>query len=82
MFLASCMEKAYEEISARDCAKMLNLNEAKVGEFVHARGWSFSNGRIRFEAIDEEKKSEETNVPTKELAQMVLTYAKEMEKIV
>jgi hypothetical protein len=30
----------------------------------------------------EEDKSDESALPTKELAQMVLTYAKEMEKIV
>jgi hypothetical protein len=76
------MEKSYEDISVRDCAKMLNLNEANVPSYISDRGWSIRDGRIKFEAFDEEKKAEETNVPTKELAQMVLTYAKEMEKIV
>jgi len=32
--------------------------------------------------MDEDKKSDDDLVPTKELAQMVLSYAKEMEKIV
>ena len=76
------MEKAYDDISVRDCAKMLNLSEANIPDYVRDRGWSIRAGRIRFEALDAEKKSEETNVPTKELAQMVLSYAKEMEKIV
>jgi len=48
------------------------------------KGWSVNNatGRIRFENQDEDKKSDDDLVPTKELAQMVLSYAKEMEKIV
>ncbi len=77
------MEKAYDDISIPDCAKMLNLDPTRLEAYIRSRGWTVKNGRIRFESVEEsDKKSDDDLVPTKELAQMVLSYAKEMEKIV
>jgi len=77
------MEKAYDDISIPDCAKMLNLDPTRLEAYIRSRGWNVKNGRIRFESVEEsDKKSDDDLVPTKELAQMVLSYAKEMEKIV
>ena len=80
LLAASCMEKSYDDISSKDCAKMLNLEPSKLDKYIKERGWSVHNGRIRFESLEDQKL--EDLVPTRELAQMVLSYAKEMEKIV
>ena len=77
---ASCMEKSYDDISTKDYAKMLNLEPSKLDKYIKEKGWSVQNGRIRFESLEDQKS--EDLVPTRELAQMVLSYAKEMEKIV
>ena len=74
------MEKSYDDISTKDCAKMLNLEPSKLDKYIKEKGWSVQNGRIRFESLEDQKS--EDLVPTRELAQMVLSYAKEMEKIV
>ena len=59
---------------------MLNLEPSKLDKYIKEKGWSVQNGRIRFESLEDQKS--EDLVPTRELAQMVLSYAKEMEKIV
>jgi 26S proteasome regulatory subunit N12 len=79
--IASCMEKAYERISLSECARMLNLDSGAVEPYVVQRGWALAAGQfVSFKVA--EKKSSESEVPAHELAQMAITYAKEMEKIV
>ena len=75
------MEKSYHDISKDDCARMLNLSPSKLDEFLRERGWS--NDQILFGSNEDvDKKWAGDHVPTKDLAHMVLSYAKEMEKIV
>ncbi|XP_040569549.1 26S proteasome non-ATPase regulatory subunit 8 [Lepeophtheirus salmonis] len=79
--IGSCLEKAYEKISAPECAKMLYLNDKAMDGFVKERGWSIQPDQfVYFQATD--KKTHEAEVPTLELAKMAITYAKEMEQIV
>jgi len=81
--IASCMEKAYEEISAKECQKMLNVDQAGLARLVEERGWHQSGGgSIKFISDEEKKQSHVMEVPAKELAEMAITYAKEMEQIV
>ncbi len=78
------MEKAYEEIDAEECRKMLNLEKTELNKYVDERGWSTVGSRskkIRFTS-DDKKLNQEVEVPSKELAAMAISYAKEMEKIV
>ena len=78
------MEKAYEEISAKECQKMLNVDQAGLARLVEERGWhqSGGGGSIKFISDEEKKQSHVMEVPAKELAEMAITYAKEMEQIV
>jgi len=85
--IAKSMEAAYEEMSAKECEKMLNLkkpDEAK--QFFAKKGWKVDNRKmIRFQdlEIDEKKlQIQDMDVPSKELAQMAIGYAREMEQIV
>merc|ERR1712018_8846 len=85
--IAKSMEAAYEEMSAKECEKMLNLkkpDEAK--QFFAKKGWKVDNRKmIRFQDLEiGEKKLQihDMDVPSKELAQMAIGYAREMEQIV
>merc|ERR1712141_790337 len=75
--IAKSMEAAYEEMSAKECEKMLNLkkpDEAK--QFFAKKGWKIDNRKmIRFQdlEIDEKKlQIQDMDVPSKELAQMAI----------
>eukprot|EP00095_Tigriopus_kingsejongensis_P005493 maker-scaffold619_size123246-snap-gene-0.32 protein:Tk05493 transcript:maker-scaffold619_size123246-snap-gene-0.32-mRNA-1 annotation:"26s proteasome non-atpase regulatory subunit 8" len=79
--IASCMEKAYEQISSRDCARMLQLEPKAANQLIAQRGWNLgADGIIRFQEAHDKKPLEA--VPTEELAKMSITYAREMEQIV
>lgn len=85
--IAKSMEAAYEEMSAKECEKMLNLkkpDEAK--QFFAKKGWTVDNRKmIRFQDLANDEKKlqvQDMDVPAKELAQMAIKYAREMEQIV
>jgi len=85
--IAKSMEAAYEEMSAKECEKMLNLkkpDEAK--QFFAKKGWKVDNRKmIRFQDLETDEKKiqiQDMDVPSKELAQMAIGYAREMEQIV
>ena len=79
--IASCMEKAYERISLAECAKMLQVDKAAAKQLAESRQWRVAaDGVVVFQ--QEERKANENEVPTDELARMSITYAREMEQIV
>ncbi len=79
--IASCMEKAYEQISVKECAKMLQLDAKTTSKYISERNWTVGKDQmVRFQASPEKKHAEE--IPCQELAKMAITYAKEMEQIV
>merc|ERR1711997_639573 len=81
--IASCMEKAYENIDAEECRKMLHLEVGELDKYVSEKGWNFDKSTKNVSFLPLEKKpSHEMEVPSRELAAMAITYAKEMEKIV
>ena len=81
---ASCMEKAYKDIDTEECRKMLHLDVGKLEKYAEEKEWTFEkNGKkISFLPSEKNKSEMEMEVPSKELAAMAITYAKEMEKIV
>ena len=82
-FLASCMEKAYEDIDVEECRKMLHLEKGELDKFLSDRNWSVDKRSKKIQFLSQEKKpSQEMEVPSRELAAMAISYAKEMEKIV
>ena len=78
------MEKAYEEISVEECKKMLDLDSAGLSRLVQERDWHHDkqSGVIRFISDEERKATQTLEIPAKELAEMAISYAKEMEQIV
>jgi len=77
--IASCLE-AYSDISCADAARMLSIGAGEMTDYASERGWQISGGRLRFRRADGEQ--EEQGVPSIELANMAITYAREMEQIV
>ena len=87
LFIAKSMEAAYEEMSAKECEKMLNLKKPdEARQFFAKKGWAVDNRKmIRFQDLASEEKKlqvQDMDVPAKELAQMAIRYAREMEQIV
>jgi len=82
--IASCLEKSYVDIDTEECRKMLHLDAGKMEKYAQEKEWTFEkNGKkISFLPSEKNPKSHEMEVPSKELAAMAITYAKEMEKIV
>lgn len=78
--IASCLEKAYADISCADAARMLSISSGEMNNYATERGWQVGGGRLRFRRVDGEL--EEQGVPSMELANMAITYAREMEQIV
>ena len=77
------MEKAYEDIDAEECRKMLHLDVGELEKYAGDKEWSYEKNAKKISFLPSEKKpSHEMEVPSKELAAMAITYAKEMEKIV
>ena len=79
--IASCMEKAYERISIKACAKMLQIDEGSAKRLAESRSWQVANGVVVFQQ-EKAKATAGEGVPTDELAKMSITYAREMEQIV
>jgi len=78
--IASCLEKAYADISCSDAARMLSIGAGDVNAYATERGWQIVGGRLQFRGADAE--NEEQGVPSVQLANMAITYAREMEQIV
>jgi 26S proteasome regulatory subunit N12 len=78
--IASCLEKAYADISCADAAGMLGIDSGEMAGYAKERKWQVTNGRLRFRGADGE--AEEQGVPSIQLANMAITYAREMEQIV
>lgn len=77
------MEKAYEEIDVEECRKMLHLEKKELDKYIAEKEWTVDAGskKIRFMSSDK-RPAHEMEVPSRELAAMAISYAKEMEKIV
>jgi len=85
--IAKSMEAAYEEMSAKECEKMLNLkkpDEAK--QYFAKKGWLVDSRKMicfqNMTSIEKKLQDQDMDAPAKELAQMSIRYAREMEQIV
>ncbi|XP_002731397.2 26S proteasome non-ATPase regulatory subunit 8-like [Saccoglossus kowalevskii] len=79
--IAACTEKAYEKIAFSEAARMLFYQKQKeMKEYATKRGWSLGSDNY-FHFLNEEKETEET-IPSTELAQQAIVYARELEMIV
>jgi len=77
--IASCLEKAYKDISCSDAARMLSIPAGEMAQYAKTRSWEVVGNRLRYR---QDNTQEENGVPSLELANMAITYAREMEQIV
>lgn len=81
---ASCSEKAYERLSLADAARLLRLgSEAAAREYAQQHGWTITDGVIVFpnNAVANGAGARGP-LPSLELINNALVYAKELERIV
>ncbi|XP_064484793.1 26S proteasome non-ATPase regulatory subunit 8-like [Ornithodoros turicata] len=78
--MASCVEKAYERISAPEVARMLFLEASKqLDPYAKKRNWSQTNNKFNFST---EVKHTDDNIAAEDLAVQTIGYARELEMIV
>ena len=73
------LEQYIMEGSYAEAGRMLNLSGSEMTEFARKRDWKVQGERFVFRC---EAKQEEGGVPSLELANMAISYAREMEQIV
>uniref|UniRef100_A0A061RHA6 26S proteasome regulatory subunit N12 n=3 Tax=Tetraselmis sp. GSL018 TaxID=582737 RepID=A0A061RHA6_9CHLO len=79
--IANCSEKAYKSLKLSDAKEMMLFgSEEEVRRYAAERGWAVENGRLVFSDRASEAACRE--VPSLELINYTLTYAKELERIV
>jgi len=79
--IADCSEKAYASIGAADLQSLLMLASAKeLAEFADTRGWSVEGTTVTFSKMETEAPAQK--LPSSQLIQETLSYAKELERIV
>jgi len=77
--IASCLEKSYPEIGCAEAARMLSLPPADLEKYSKERNWTIRSGKL-FWQVETDK--EDHTVPSLQLANMAISYAREMEQIV
>lgn len=79
--IADCSEKAYGSIKSAELQKLLMIaTPSELTEFVEQRGWSIDGATVSFAKMDEEAPAQK--LPSSQLIQETLSYAKELERIV
>ncbi|KAJ8936947.1 hypothetical protein NQ318_015565 [Aromia moschata] len=80
--IAVCLEKAYEKISLRDVARMLYLPNEEAAKTFATKNKKWKLGKDNFFHFTPEVKKTHEPIPSFELAQQAVEYAKELEMIV
>ena len=79
--IADCSEKAYASIGAADLQGLLMFTTPKeLTDFAEARGWSVDGATVTFAKMEDEEPAQK--LPSTQLIQETLAYAKELEVIV
>lgn len=79
--IGACLERAYERISVAEAAKRLNLtSKEEVLRFGQKRNWKV--GSDGFYHYSSEAPKAKEPIPSAELAEMAISYARELEMIV
>ncbi|NXX15946.1 PSMD8 ATPase, partial [Podargus strigoides] len=80
--IAGCLEKAYEKILFSEAARVLFFpNAKKMAEYAKKRGWVLG-GDDYYGFSRRQQKAEEATIPSTQLAQQVIEYARQLEMIV
>ena len=79
--IADCSEKAYASIKAADLQGLLMFSSpTELAEFAEGRGWSVDGAVVSFSRMEDEAPAQK--LPSTQLIQETLAYAKELERIV
>lgn len=80
--IGACLERAYEKISIPEAGKRLNLaSKEEVMNFAKKRNWTLSKDGF-YQFINQGVPKAKEPIPSVELAEMAITYARELEMIV
>lgn len=80
--IGACMESAFEKISVKDAARMLNLStEKETVQFCNKKKWTVAKDGYLYFGEQDEKKIEEP-IPSSHLVTLAIDYARELEMIV
>ena len=80
--IGACIEKAYEQISIPEAARLLFFdNVRQLQEFASRRNWDWNNNILRFSRTRTVDQSA-NKIPAQQLAEQIIDYAKELEMIV
>lgn len=80
--IASCLEKAYASLSTSAAAKLLGIgSHAEMMTYAEEREWTVANGDT-FVFREEAKAPSAKDIPSMQLINQTLLYAKELERIV
>ena len=79
--IGACIEKSYDKMSAKEAAKRLNLKTMdEMNSFGLKRNWTVSGDGV-YNFVDKTAKPKEA-LPSVELAEQAIFYARELEMIV
>ncbi|CAM6095564.1 unnamed protein product [Calypogeia fissa] len=81
--IAGCSEKAYDSLSVADAKKILMFkNDRELEEYTSEDhdGWEIRNGHVYFQKVKEQAPCKE--IPSLQLINQTLGYARELERIV
>lgn len=79
--IGACLERAYEKVSVGEAGKRLNLSSKdEVVRFAQKRNWKLGNDG--FYHFSQEKPKAKEAIPSVELCEMAISYARELEMIV
>jgi len=79
--IADCSEKAYASIKTTDLQGLLMFSAPKeLSDFADSRGWSIVGQTVTFSKMEDETPAQK--LPSTQLIQETLAYAKELERIV
>lgn len=79
--IAACLESSYDQISTKEAQKRLNFkSEKEVISFGKKRNWALGSGNVYTFASQAHKPKEP--LPSIELVEQAIFYARELEMIV
>ncbi|XP_069042581.1 26S proteasome non-ATPase regulatory subunit 8 [Lepisosteus oculatus] len=80
--IAGCIEKAYEQILFSEATRVLFFSSPKkMTDYAKKRGWTEGKGGY-YSFSSQQQRTEEVSIPSTELAQQVIEYARQLEMIV
>eukprot|EP01133_Synstelium_polycarpum_P010887 gene10887-12687_t len=75
--IANCSEKSFKYLTLTEAQKLLQFTPAQLTEYAQKRGWKISGDKVLFDSGPAN-----TDIPSLQLINQTIHYAKELERIV